>query len=176
MQRYMCSRFFIDYKTIPEQIHVINQYITTHFLPLAMSNPMELNESPFFHRSSSSQLNLTTKLPEQINLNNARLCLLFFDHLLTVIQLSTVCLTHHDKELTLLSIHQLRESYHYKYEYLFVGDQHHYQRYHVPSHVNQHQHCSSSSSNSSRSVRSSFFFLFSSRVKEIRLQACMMRR
>jgi hypothetical protein len=88
---------------------------------------------------------------------NARLCLLFFEHLSAVIQLSTVCLTHHDKEATLMNINHLKEYYHQKYEYLFIGDNYHYQRYHS-YHRHHYHHCSSSSSNSSRSVCIAFYY------------------
>ena len=163
MQRYMCSRFFIDYKTVPEQIHVITQYVTTHFLPLSMSSlvdpgqPLMECRVPPTATSSHSKSSLVQNT-EHNHLVNARLCLLFFDHLLSVIQQSTVCLTHHDKEMTWIHINNLKESYHYKYEHLFLGDHQHFQQYHMYHHHHHqqqqqyHHHCSSSSSNSSRSV------------------------
>ncbi|CAF2074880.1 unnamed protein product [Rotaria magnacalcarata] len=145
MQRYMCSRFFIDYKTIQEQMHVITQYVTTHFLPLSLTNSDQSTMSAAQHRDHHQNLkSSTTQNNHQNNVNNVRLCLLFFDHLFHVIQHGTVCLTHHDKESTLININHLKECYHYKYEHLFVDDNYHQQRYH-------YHHCSSSSSNSSRS-------------------------
>ncbi|CAF4059431.1 unnamed protein product, partial [Rotaria sp. Silwood2] len=147
MQRYMCSRFFIDYKTIPEQMYVITQYVTTHFLPLSLTNMDETTNSILQYRDNNQQ-NIKTSYTQN-NIINVRLCLLFFDHLSNVIQQSTVCLTHHDKEATLINIHHLKEYYHYKYEHLFIDDNYHQQRYH--SHPHHYHHCSSSSSNSSRS-------------------------
>ncbi|CAF4547549.1 unnamed protein product [Rotaria sp. Silwood1] len=151
MQRYMCSRFFIDYKTIPEQMHVITQYITTHFLPLSITNIDQTTNFILQHQDNNNnqqQQNLKISYTQN-NVINARLCLLFFDHLFNVIQQSTVCLTHHDKEATLININHLKEYYHYKYEHLFIDDNYHQQRYH--SHPHHYHHCSSSSSNSSRS-------------------------
>ncbi|CAF4110965.1 unnamed protein product [Rotaria sp. Silwood2] len=147
MQRYMCSRFFIDYKTIPEQMYVITQYVTTHFLPLSLTNMDETTNSILQYRDNNQQ-NIKTSYTQN-NIINVRLCLLFFDHLSNVIQQSTVCLTHHDKEATLINIHHLKEYYHYNYEHLFIDDNYHQQRYH--SHPHHYHHCSSSSSNSSRS-------------------------
>ena len=161
MQRYMCSRFFIDYKTIPEQMHVITQYVTTHFLPLSITSIDQSAHLITQYQSNQIHSKFSSiKHNDQTHVMNARLCLLFFDHLLTVIQQSTVCLTRHDKELTLMNINHLKEYYHYQYEHLFVGDRYHYQRYH--SHIYRYHNFSSSSSNSSRSVRLYFkFFLFS---------------
>lgn len=150
MQRYMCSRFFIDYKTEPEQRHVINQYVSTHFIPTSVfpceQSMQRRNHSSNWKYSSSSDV------------NNARLCLLFFDHLFNVIQQSTVCLTHHDKQVTLLMINQLKDFYHFNYKNLFPEVNYHQQRYQTYPyhqhyhHQRHHNHCSSSSSNSSRSV------------------------
>jgi hypothetical protein len=152
----MCSRFCIDYKTIPEQMHVIGQYVATHFLPSSDMNNIHLtnNINELFQRHfiPLNQLidsNYDSKQIDQIDLINARLCLLFFEHLASVTQQRTVCLTHEDRELLLINIHYLKEYYHYKYEYLFHGDSQHHQKYHVYNH--QH-HCTNSSSNSSRSV------------------------
>jgi len=145
----MCSRFFIDYKTEPEQRHVITQYVTTHFLPLSITNIKQSTQRRNNQQNSKSSI-------DQNHVNNARLCLLFFDHLSSVIQQSTVCLTHHDKQSTLITINQLKDFYHYNYKHLFVDDNYHQQqqqRYHTYSHHHHyHHHCSSSSSNSSRSV------------------------
>ncbi|CAF1146921.1 unnamed protein product [Rotaria sordida] len=156
MQRYMCSRFFIDYKTIPEQMHVITQYVVTHFLPLSMTNIDQTTNSVLYYQNNNQE-NIKTSYMQnnnnnnnQNNIINVRLCLLFFDHLSNVIQQSTVCLTHHDKEATLININHLKECYHYKYEYLFIDDNYHHQRYHS-QHPHHYHHCSSSSSNSSRS-------------------------
>ncbi len=155
MQRYMCSRFFIDYKTEPEQRHVINQYVTTHFIPLSITNTEQSIQR------QNNQQTTTKSSSDQNHVNNARLCLLFFDHLFNVIQQSTVCLTHHDKQLTLLTINHLKDFYHYNYKHLFVDDTYHHQqqqRYNTyPHQHHSHNHhyyhpCSSSSSNSSRSV------------------------
>ncbi len=147
MQRYMCSRFFIDYKTEPEQRHVITQYVTTHFLPLSITN---IEQSP--QRRNNQQNLKSSSSSDQNHINNARLCLLFFDHLSNVIQQSTVCLTHHDKQSTLITINQLKDFYHYNYKHLFIDDNYHQQRYHHTYSHHYHHHCSSSSSNSSRSV------------------------
>lgn len=154
MLRYMCSRFFIDYKTEPEQRHVITQYVTTHFLPTSIPT----NEQ----RQTNQQHTKILSSTDQNHIKNVRLCLLFFDHLFNVIQHNTVCLTHHDKQTTLMIINQLKDFYHYNYKHLFVDTNHHHhhhqQRYHLYSHQNhnhhyhQQNHCSSSSSNSSRSV------------------------
>lgn len=159
MQRYMCSRFFIDYKTEPEQRHVISQYITTHFIPLSIQNA----EQSIQRRNNQQTTNKSSS--DQNHVTNARLCLLFFDHLFNVIQQSTVCLTHHDKQATLLIIKDLKDFYHYNYKYLFFDDDYHHQQqqqryhtyhphphYHHYHHHHHHNHCSSSSSNSSRSV------------------------
>ncbi len=147
MQRYMCSRFFIDYKTIPEQMHVITQYVATHFLPLSITN---IEQSQTQRRTTQQN---SKSSHDQNNINNARLSLAFFDHLSTVIQQSTVCLTHHDKEATLMNINQLKQYYLYKCKHLFRYDNYHQQQYHSYQHRNHyHYHCSSSSSNSSRSV------------------------
>ena len=165
MQRYMCSRFFIDYKTEPEQRHVINQYVTTHFIPSSIPNTEQSIQRRQQHSSNSKSLSSS---PDHNHLHNARLCLLFFDHLFNVIQHSTVCLTHHDKQITLMMINQLRDFYHFNYKNLFPEEnyyhQHHQQQqrypaypyqhyYHHHHHHRHHNHCSSSSSNSSRSVR-----------------------
>jgi len=149
MQRYMCSRFFIDYKTEPEQRHVITQYVTTHFLPLSITN---IEQSP--QRRNNQQNSKSSSSSEQNHVNNARLCLLFLDHLANVIQQSTVCLTHHDKQATLILINHLKDFYHYNYKNLFIDDNYYQPRYHNYSHQhhNHHYYCSSSSSNSSRSV------------------------
>jgi hypothetical protein len=159
MQRYMCSRFFIDYKTVHEQVHVITQYVTTHFLPLSIINIAQSLNTVTNRRNNPQNSKNSFVQNDQNNVNNARLCLLFFDHLLNVVQQSTVCLTHHDKELTLMNINILKNNYHYKYGRLFIDDnyqqQQQQQRYHSYSH--HHHHCSSSSSNSSRSVCNDFF-------------------
>jgi len=161
MQRYMCSRFFIDYKTVPEQIHVIAQYVATHFLPSSMvSNLHTLNNfhEIFQHRSHLQNQLVNSKYDskkiDEVDLINARLCLLFFEHLATVIQQSTVCLTHEDRELILINIHYLKEYYHYEYEHLFVGDRLHFEKYHA---YNHQQHRNNTSVNSSRSVREFFY-------------------
>lgn len=154
MQRYMCSRFFIDYKTEPEQRHVISQYISTHFIPSSIPNI----EQSIQRRNYST--NWKSSSLDSNHVNNARLCLLFFDHLFNVIQQSTVCLTHHDKQVTLIMINQLKDFYHFHYKNLFPEENYHQQRYqtypyqHYHHHHQQrhHNHCSSSSSNSSRSV------------------------
>jgi len=156
MQRYMCSRFFIDYKTIREQLHVISQYISTHYLPSStITNLYTLNNSnEIFHCHSYQKTQLinskyNSQQIDQIDLINARLCLLFFEHLSSVIQQSTVCLTHEDRELLLYNIQILNDYYHYEYEHLFHEDSHHHQKYHVYNHPH---YCINSSTNSSRSV------------------------
>ncbi len=166
MQRYMCSRFFIDYKTEPEQRHVITQYVTTHFIPLSITNTEQSAQ-----RRNNQQYSKSST--EQNHVTNARLCLLFFDHLSNVIQQSTVCLTHHDKHATLMTINDLKEFYHYNYKHLFLDNNnnhhHHQQRYHMYSHphYNHHYHYSSSSSNSSRSVWKVLRYLVSNIERKI---------
>ena len=152
MQRYMCSRFFIDYKTLPEQIHVIAQYVTTHFLPSSIITPLHTtnNLNEIFQHCNYSQNQISNskydlQQIDRIELINARLCLLFFEHLQAVIHGSTVCLTHKDKQLLLLNIHNLKENYRRAYEHLFFGNHHAYNYIH--SHYG-----TNSSSNSSRSV------------------------
>ncbi len=158
MQRYMCSRFCIDYKTIPEQIHVVGQYVATHFLPSSDMNNIHqttnTNERNFISANQLSDSKYDSKQIDQIDLINARICLLFFEHLSAVVQQSTVCLTHEDRELLLINLHYLKEYYHCKYEYLFFDDSQHYQKYHAYNH--QH-HCANSSTNSSRSVCTVFY-------------------
>ncbi|CAF1179856.1 unnamed protein product [Rotaria sp. Silwood1] len=161
MQRYMCSRFFIDYKTIPEQIYVIAQYVATHFLPSSIisnlhitNNLNEILQHRYYQQNQLMNSKYDSKQIDQIDLINARLCLLFFEHLITVIQQSTVCLTHEDRELLFMNIHYLKEYYHYEYEHLFIGDNQHHQKYHGYNHLHQHNHhhyCTNSSTNSSRS-------------------------
>ncbi|CAF1071891.1 unnamed protein product [Adineta ricciae] len=152
MQLYMCSRFFIDYKSIPEQIHVITLYVSTHILLIPITNYEQSMNSSTQRRTQNSKSS-----EDQNTVDNVRLCLLFFDHLSTVIRQSTVCLTHHDKEATLMMVEQLKHCYHYNYKHLFADDTYHQQRYHSYQNHNYHhqhrhvQHCSSSSSNSSRS-------------------------
>ncbi|CAF2936461.1 unnamed protein product [Rotaria sp. Silwood2] len=155
MQRYMCSRFFIDYKTIPEQIHVIAQYVATHFLPSTIisnlhitNNINEILQRRYYQQNQLMNSKYDSKQIDENDLINARLCLLFFEHLAAVIQQSTVCLTHEDRELLFINITYLKDSYHYEYEHLFMGDQQHIQKYHTYIH---HHHCINSSSNSSRS-------------------------
>ncbi|CAF2994863.1 unnamed protein product [Rotaria socialis] len=157
MQRYMCSRFFIDYKTIPEQIHVIAQYVATHFLPSTIisnlhitNNLNEILQRRYYQQNQMINSKYDSKQIDQIDLINARLCLLFFEHLAAIIQQSTVCLTHEDRELLLINIHYLKDYYHYEYEHLFVGDNQHFQKYH--NYNNMHHPCTNSSSNSSRST------------------------
>ncbi|CAF1191878.1 unnamed protein product [Rotaria sordida] len=156
MQRYMCSRFFIDYKTIPEQIYVIAQYVATHFLPSSRINNLhitnnfnEILQYRYYQQNQLINSKYDSKQIDQIDLINARLCLLFFEHLASIIQQSTVCLTHEDRELLLINIHYLKENYHYEYEHLFFGDNQHFQKYHLFNTIQQH--CTNSSSNSSRS-------------------------
>lgn len=156
MQRYMCSRFCIDYKTLPEQLHVIVQYVATHYLPSSIvTNFYSTNTSnevfnPHLNRQNLLQNSTyNSQQIDQIDLINARLCLLFFEHLSNVILQSTVCLTHEDRALLLYNIHALKESYHFEYEHLFRDDAQHHQKYHSYNH--QHP-CINSSSNSSRSV------------------------
>jgi len=162
MQRYMCSRFFIDYKTIREQLHVIAQYVSTHYLSSSLiSNLYTLsNSNEVFHCHSYEKTQIinskyNSQQIDQIDLINARICLLFFEQLLSIIQQSTVCLTHEDRELLLYNIHILKEHYHYEYEHLFREDSHHHQKYHVYNH--QH-YCINSSTNSSRSVGLFYYF------------------
>ncbi|UJR21874.1 hypothetical protein I4U23_024947 [Adineta vaga] len=155
MQRYMCSRFCIDYKTSPEQIHVIAQYVATHFLPSSIISNLHITNNVneiFQHRSYLQSQLLNSKYDsnqiDQADLINARLCLLFFEYLADVIQQSTVCLTHEDRELLLMNILYLKESYHYEYEHLFVNDSQHYQKYHVYNHPH---HRNNTTMNSNRS-------------------------
>jgi hypothetical protein len=152
----MCSRFFIDYKTIREQLHVIAQYISTHYLPTSViSNFYTTNNSnEIFHPHQYQQNQLInskydSEQTDQIDLINARLCLLFFEHLVNVIQQSTVCLSHEDRDLLLYNIHILKENYHFEYEHLFRNDTHHHQKYHA---YNHQQYRINSSTHSSRSV------------------------
>ena len=174
MERYMCSRFFIDYKSIVEQFHVIAQYVATHFLPSSIISNLHItnNTNEIFHQRAYTQTQLMNskydiKQIDEADLMNARLCLSFFDYLSIVIQRSTVCLTYEDRQLLLLQIHYLKECYHGEYEPLFEGDAEHYQKYHVynhhyPSHNNHHHHHHyhyrnyHTSMNSSQSVRYSY--------------------
>jgi hypothetical protein len=160
----MCSRFFIDYKTIREQLHVIAQYISTHYLPSSIisnfyttNNSNEVLQSQYYQQNQLINSKYDLEQIDQIDLINARLCLLFFEHLAAVIQQSTVCLTNEDRELLLYNIHFLKESYHYEYERLFRDDSQHHQKYHAYN----HQHYINSSSNSSRSVSTVKFHIFS---------------
>ena len=157
MQRYMCSRFFIDYKSLPEQIHAITQYVATHFLPLTCishlylsSNPNEIFQHHFYVRNQIIQSNYDSKEIHQYDSTNIRLCLLFFEHLSQIIQENTVCLTRDDKKLLISNIYYLQHTYHVQYEYLFCGDCEHFQKYHSfnPFYSSR----TNSSSNSSRSV------------------------
>ena len=157
MQRYMCSRFFIDYKTIREQLHVIAQYVGTHYLPSSITtnyfttnNSNEIPQSQYHLQNRLINSKYDSDQIDQVDLINARLCLRFFENLLVVIQQSTVCLTHEDRALLLYNIQILRDHYHYEYERLFQNDSQHFQMYHA---YNPHQHYRpNSSSNSSRSV------------------------
>ena len=145
----MCSRFFIDYKTEPEQRHVINQYVTTHFIPLSITTTEQSTQ-----RRTNQPAHTGKSSSDENHVNNARLCLSFFDHLFHVIQQSTVCLTHHDKQITLMTVNDLRDFYLFNYKHLFLDQnyQQHYQQQRYQTYPHYHQHYSSSSSNSSRSV------------------------
>ncbi|CAF1186944.1 unnamed protein product [Adineta steineri] len=161
MQRYMCSRFFIDYKTITEQIHVIAQYVATHFLPSSILSNLHItnNMNEIFQYRSYLHNQLMnskydTKQIDQIDLINARLCLLFFEYLAQVIQDSTVCLAHEDRELLLFNIHYLKEYYHCEYEHLFIQDSQHLQKYHVYNPQHQRHNPSLNSSRPSSPSRS----------------------
>ncbi len=156
MQRYMCSRFFIDYKTIREQLHVIAQYVGTHYLPSSITtnfytanNSNEISQIQYYLHNCLMNSKYNSEPIDQVELTNARLCLLFFEHLFVVVQQSTVCLTHEDRDLLLYNIHLLKEYYHFEYERLFQGDNQHFQKYHAYNHPHYHPN---SSSNSSRSV------------------------
>lgn len=158
MQRYMCSRFFIDYKTLREQLHVIAQYVSTHYLPSSVTSHGYTNNSSesvefsaaLHHRVMTTRLRADNKI-DQFDLLNASLCLQFFEHLLIIIQQSTVCLTHEDRDLLLYNLHVLKECYHFEYDPILIHDNQHYQKYHV--YTNSSHYCSNTSTNSSRSVR-----------------------
>lgn len=157
IQRYMCSRFFIDYKTLNEQLHAIAQYVATHFLPSAYLSNLNLtnNADEILQRRVYQQKQLLNskndpKQIDQSDLINARLCLLFFDHLSEVIRKSTVCLTHDDKQLLLNNITYINNCFHYEYDWLFVGDIEHHQKYHGYNYMPHF--CAKSSTTSSRSV------------------------
>jgi hypothetical protein len=161
MQRYMCSRFFIDYKTIREQLHVIAQYVGTHYLSSSITtnfytanNSNEISQTQYYLQNRLINSKYDHEQIDQMDLINVRICLLFFEHLIAVIQQSTVCLTHEDRELLLYNIHILKENYHYEYHHLFRYDNHHIQKYHVYNHPH---YCPNSSSNSSRSVSCVFY-------------------
>ena len=168
MQRYMCSRFFIDYKTVREQLHVIAHYIGTHYLPTSITtnfytanNSSEISYIHYHLQHRLMNARCDSEPIDQINLINARFCLGFLKHLIDIIQQSTVCLTHEDRELLLYNICLLRDSYHFEYERLFQNDAQHFQKYY-PCNFSRY-----SSTNSSRSVsvttnESSFIFVFQS--------------
>ncbi len=156
VQRYMCSRFFIDYKTIREQLYVIAQYVATHYLSSStttnfytVNNSTDLLQSQYYQQNQLINSKYDSQQVDEIDLINARLCLLFFETLAAIIQQSTVCLTHEDRDLLLYEMHVLKENYHFEYEHLFRNDNQHFQKYHVYNH--QH-YCANSSTNSSRSV------------------------
>ncbi|CAF1571341.1 unnamed protein product [Adineta ricciae] len=151
MERYMCSRFFIDYNSNAEQIHVIAQYVATHFLPSLIISNLHItnNTNEIFHQRAYTQTQLMnskydSKPIDRSDLMNARLCSLFFDHLSFVIQRSTVCLTYEEQQLLLSNIYFLKECYHREYGPLFEGENEHYQKYHVYNHhypsQNHHYH------------------------------------
>jgi hypothetical protein len=149
----MCSRFFIDYKTVREQLHVIAQYVGTHYLPSSITtnfytsnNSNEISQMQYYlhNRLMSSKYDIEQN--DQNDYINATLCLLFFEHLFGVVQQSTVCLTHEDRDLLLYNIHMLKEYYHMEYERVFRNDNQHFQKYHP------YPYQTNSSSNSSRSV------------------------
>lgn len=160
MPRYMCSRFFIDYKTIPEQTHVITQYIATHFLPSSVTNITHTNvhqQHQEFNSRRPSKYSRSNSANDPTDLINARLCFNFLDHLSHTIFTCTVCLTRDDKNATLMLIDHLKQQYRYEYRHL-IQENHHPQRRNYYHHHHHHQHhphahhYSSSSSNSSRSV------------------------
>jgi hypothetical protein len=134
IQRYMCSRFFIDFKTLTEQMLTITKYVATHFLPCSMINELfETNAiNDIFrllnYQHSSSAMSKAIDPLESIN---ARLCLLFFEYLLAVIHQSCVCLAGDDKDILLNNIRTLKECYHVEYEYLFAHDDEHHRKYHT---------------------------------------------
>lgn len=162
MQRYMCSRFFIDYKTIREQLHVIAQYVGTHYLPSSITtnfytanNSNEIAHIQYYlqHRLINSKYG--SEQIDPVDLMNARLCLLFLEHLGQVIQQSTVCLTHEDRQLLQYNIYLLKDHYYFEYDRLSQTDAQHFQKYHAGNH-SQYRHYSSS--NSSRSVMEEWNF------------------
>lgn len=148
MQRYMCSRFFIDYKTLREQLYNIAQYIGTHYLPSSITtnfytanNSAEISSIyPYLERQLRTFRHESEPM-DQIDLINAPLCLTFLNHLRQVIHQSTVCLTHEDRELLLYNVHLLQNTYLLEYSRYFQHENPHFHKY--PRY---------SSSNSSRSV------------------------
>ncbi|UJR27903.1 hypothetical protein I4U23_009164 [Adineta vaga] len=63
MQLYMCSRFFIDYKSIHEQVHVITLYVSTHILLLPVTNNEQSMNSSTQHPNSTSSDDQNTSSP-----------------------------------------------------------------------------------------------------------------
>lgn len=142
MQRYMCSRFFIDFKTLPEQLSMITKYVATHFLPCSIVNELyETHQLYEIFQYLQQQQNQSKEI-DQTELINARLCLLFFEHLFTVILQSCVCLTGEDRDVLLATLRCLKDCYHAEYEYLFVGDTEHFRKYHTfqPQYANGGNH------------------------------------
>ena len=136
MQRYMCSRFFIDFKTLSEQISVVTKYVSTHFLPSSTINVLS-EQNPLYQiyvqvqaKQMASPPPSTTEI-DDFQLRNARLCLLFFESLLAVIQQSCVCLTGDDKGQLLSQMRLLQECYHQEHDHLFIHDPEHMRKYHT---------------------------------------------
>lgn len=131
MQRYMCSRFFIDFKTLPEQISVIAKYVASHFLPCSrVTDLFETYDIPMIYQILQSTINPSREM-DPARKSNCTLCLDFFQRLNLVIYGSCVCLTSNEKEVLIMNLSYLRECYHAEYEYLFQGDHEHQQIYHA---------------------------------------------
>ena len=131
MERYMSSRFFIDFKTLPEQISVITKYVASHFLPCSTVN--ELFERYPIHQVLQNLQNQSSQSKEIVPTDyiSARLCLQFFDHLFFIIQRSCVCLSIDERDHLLRRISELKYCYHLEYEYLFANDEDHRRIHHA---------------------------------------------
>lgn len=144
----MCSRFFIDYKTLREQLYNIAQYIGTHYLPSSITtnfytanNSSEISSiHPYLERQLLTSRHECEPM-DQTDAIHARICLEFLGHLMQVIHQSTVCLTHEDRELLLYNVYLLRNTYLLEYKRYFQYENPHFHKY--PRYA---------SSNSSRSV------------------------
>ncbi|KAF8369089.1 pqn-44 [Pristionchus pacificus] len=98
MEKYMCSRFFIDFPDLPSQETKLRSYMDSHFANHENASSLCGDET-----DSEASSNQTTQ--SYLAVSQAKYDFLMM--LYRVISSSTVCLMHHDRRQTLQLIDQL---------------------------------------------------------------------